>query len=193
MWYWITLCSVKQWIILPAAANQTSLCAWKGHFLCLRQNSCPASPMEENHSKTRPTNKQTTHKKPPRLTTTTTKQTKTKPKNRTKRNFTENWTQSLCFQTSFDKVHFLLHAPLFQGGNGALGKCSRTERPWFKGEFLDTEKSIVADWCCIIFVSGGFSWSALFLLPCNTCTLIYSTHIWSPAWRQQMPDQIEKE
>lgn len=29
-------------------------------------------------------------------------------------------------QTNLDKIHFLLHLPLFQGGNRALEKCSRT-------------------------------------------------------------------
>lgn len=56
--------------------------------------------------------------------------------------------------------------------------------------FLDTEKIIEAGWNCLIFVSDGFSWSALFLLPYNTHALIYNTHIWTPAYRQQMPDQI---
>lgn len=55
--------------------------------------------------------------------------------------------------------------------------------------FLDAEESI-EDWYGIIFVSDGFSWSALFPLPYHTRTLIYNTHIWTPARRQHVPDQI---
>lgn len=47
--------------------------------------------------------------------------------------------------------------------------------------FLDTEKNTETEWYGIILVSDGFSWSGLFLLPYTTRTLIYNTHIWTPA------------
>lgn len=34
-----------------------------------------------------------------------------------------------------------------------------------KGVFLDTEKSLEADWYGIVLVSDGFSWSGLFHTP----------------------------
>lgn len=67
---------------------------------------------------------------------------------------------------------------VFRMGMELWKKSTGLETMMERRGLLDAEKSIEADWYCIIFVSDGFCWSAHFLFPYDTCTLIYKhTHM----------------